>query len=596
MKKTLIALTIVSIILTLTGCQTSTQTPRMLTANDYLQLAAMSHGTEQWQLQLQAAERYLDSEQTQQAITLLNQLAQQPLLTQQRAALQLLLAKANINQRHTTRAIQLLQQLNSNALTAEQRQQQRELLALIYEQQGDLIASIQQRSQLLAFENTQEQKQTLIQIWLSLQSVPQAKLDTLNDPSLPRDIQGWFALNQAINNNPHSGTPITSVLADWQQRFPKHPANALLPSNLNATNLHQAPQHIALLLPLTGANAESAEAIKNGFFTAYYYDKQHQSNPPSISVVDTSKGDIDSIYRQAVNDGADFVVGPLTKNHLATLIQSQHMSVPTLALNTLSNTHATNNLYQFGLSPYDETSQLVKQAIKTDHHRALIIAPNTSWGQDIASRLNNEWQQQGGTTIATMNYTTRNQLSTDIKRLLNIQASYNRGYAIRNILNDKDIRIISRRRQDFDSIFLVAQPDFARQIKPLLSFYFAGDIPVYATSQLYSGQANTSSDRDLNNIIFCDMPWVLSPDTMHPSFLKQLQQQSKSIWPSSYQKNPKLYALGIDAYNLTHHINTMKLLPDLGTPAATGTLFIDNNHIYRKLKWAQFSQGKPTLL
>ena len=96
MKKTLIALTIVSIILTLTGCQTSTQSPRMLTANDYLQLAAMSHGSEQWQLQLQAAERYLDSEQTQQAITLLNQLAQQPLLTQQQAALQLSLHRAVI--------------------------------------------------------------------------------------------------------------------------------------------------------------------------------------------------------------------------------------------------------------------------------------------------------------------------------------------------------------------------------------------------------------------------------------------------------------------------------------------------------------------
>ena len=135
----------------------------------------------------------------------------------------------------------------------------------------------------------------------------------------------------------------------------------------------------------------------------------------------------------------------------------------------------------------------------------------------------------------------------------------------------------------------------ARQIQPLLQFYFAGDIPVYGLSQLYNGHPNPGKDRDLNSIAFCDMPWVLEPQHMHPSYLNTLQQQTQQVWPQSYQKYSKLYALGIDAYRLSQTLDTMELLPDFGVRAATGTLYLNNNHIYRQLMWAQFEQGKPRL-
>ena len=157
------------------------------------------------------------------------------------------------------------------------------------------------------------------------------------------------------------------------------------------------------------------------------------------------------------------------------------------------------------------------------------------------------------------------------------------------------MRIVSRRRQDFDAIFLIAQPDMARQIKPLLRFYFAGNVPVYGLSQLYDGSPNPNKDRDLNDIVFCDMPWVLESQHMHPTYLNTLQKQSQQVWPQSYKKYSKLYALGIDAYRVSQSLNTMQLLPDFGLRAATGTLYLDNNQIYRQLIWAQFDQGKPRL-
>ena len=92
-----------------------------------------------------------------------------------------------------------------------------------------------------------------------------------------------------------------------------------------------------------------------------------------------------------------------------------------------------------------------------------------------------------------------------------------------------------------------------RQIRPLLRYFFAGNIPVYATSQIYSGRPNPQRDADLNGVMFCDMPWVLSPSNLSPSSLARIQQQVQTAWPDSYANNAKLYALGVDAYRVAMH-------------------------------------------
>lgn len=596
MKTCIRTILLIIVTLALTSCSTGPNTSVTLSANDYLQMAANSSGTERQQLQLQAAARYIDAGHLSSAQTLLNNLnnvllAQELITTQQ-----LLQARIDVANHNNSLAIQRLHQLDNSHLSQQQRAQQLNLMAKAYEQQGNLVASIQQRTQLLSLESGSKQKQTLIDIWLSLQTVSQQQLSRINNASQPSYLQGWLSLNAIINRNDHDATPTVVLLSDWQQRYPGHPANALLPKSLTPSSASQQPHHIALLLPLSGEYANNAQAIRNGFFTAYYYAKQHTRNPPTVTVVDTSHQAIGAAYRSAIQQGADFIVGPLTKSNLATLVRSEHIDVPTLALNTLPNARSVDNLYQFGLSPYDEVNQLIAKAQQAQHNRAIIITPNDTWGQSISNNLAKQWQQQGGKIIASLNYTSRDQLSNDIKQLFNVQDSYSRGYAIRSILNTKDVRIVSRRRQDFDSIFLIAQPTMARQIQPLLKFYFAGDIPVYATSQLYEGQISPNRDRDLDDIFFCDMPWVLEPQQMHPTFLNTLQKQSKNVWPTSYQNEAKLYALGVDAYRLTTNLNTMKLLPDFGTKAATGTLYLDsNNHIYRQLMWAQFVNGKPKL-
>ena len=143
------------------------------------------------------------------------------------------------------------------------------------------------------------------------------------------------------------------------------------------------------------------------------------------------------------------------------------------------------------------------------------------------------------------------------------------------------IQATPQRRQDADMVFLVASPRLARQIRPLLKFYYANDLPVYATAYVYSGTPNPLRDRDLDGIIFCDVPWLFANSPA--------RQQMQSLWPSTQNNQIRFYALGMDAYNITNRLPQVT-----GMRGATGTLYMnDHGVILRELQWATFKNGKP---
>ncbi len=319
----------------------------------------------------------------------------------------------------------------------------------------------------------------------------------------------------------------------------------------------QNPHKITLLVPLSGENAKSGEAIRNGFLAAYYYAKQTLPNPPSINVVDTASQHITTAYQQAVNKGANFIVGPLTKPELQTLADQNHLTVPTLALNTLDRLNAVPHLYQFGLLPQDEAKQIAIKAKQAGFSKAVMIVPPGRWGTDIAKAFQQQWQASGGTTTGTWSYTT-----TNISNL------------VRNATATHP-----------DVIFLAAFPNYARQIKPLINLYAGKNIPVYATSLVYTG-IPSRQDHDLDGIVFNDMPWIIGPDT--PAW-HQIRDNIQTI-SSTYNQFPRLYAFGIDAYHLTYTFNQLST----GIEGTTGRLTLDDhNRIHRTLNWAKFENGNP---
>jgi outer membrane PBP1 activator LpoA protein len=140
------------------------------------------------------------------------------------------------------------------------------------------------------------------------------------------------------------------------------------------------PAQIALLLPVSGRLAGFGTAIRDGFMAALFDARAQSQAVPAVRIYDTNTGGafID-IYRRAIADGAQAVVGPLEKPQVAALFSqapSQALPVATLALNRTDMTSAPPaNLYQFGLAPEDEAVSIAHYGQTAGYRRALIVTP-----------------------------------------------------------------------------------------------------------------------------------------------------------------------------------------------------------------------------
>lgn len=351
-----------------------------------------------------------------------------------------------------------------------------------------------------------------------------------------------------------------------------------------------APKRVALLLPISGPYAKQATAIRNGFFAAYYYAKDKSGTAPTIVVYDTHAQGAQASYQKAVNDGADFVVGPLTKSDVSAIIDS--VNVPTLTLNAVNRAPSNKNLYQFGLSPDIEAQQAAIKARNDRHQRVIIISGADNVSTRLASTFQQQWEGLGGQVIASMKYYSSDNVSEKIRALLNIDPAEQRAQNVKQVLGER-VRYIPQRRTDFDLFFLAINAEQAQQILPMLRFYYAGDMPMYGTSSLYAGYPNPNRDRDLDNVVFDDMPWVL-PGALD-STLTEIQTNIQTLFPNSNHQFKRLYAFGVDAYLLIPALQKLSSSRS-GMNGATGQLYLSpNQYVYRKLDWAKFVNGVPEL-
>ena len=106
-------------------------------------------------------------------------------------------------------------------------------------------------------------------------------------------------------------------LSHWRDRYPRHAAeNALLPDLLHQVGQFAAQANqVAILLPLSDRTEPSATAIRDGILAAHYYSSPPK---PQLRFYDTG-GNARltwSVYQQAIEEGADFVIGPLLKDSI----------------------------------------------------------------------------------------------------------------------------------------------------------------------------------------------------------------------------------------------------------------------------------------
>ncbi|MEJ2141748.1 MAG: penicillin-binding protein activator [Gammaproteobacteria bacterium] len=442
--------------------------------------------------------------------------------------------------------------------------------------------------------NPEQVKQNQYAIWEALAMFSERALQQLRTNPPPDTLSGWMELVQIAKAYQLQPATLKARIQEWRELYPEHPVLEEILANLQNRKQEDVivPSNIALMLPFSSKFATAAEAVRDGFLAAYYNSSGHTTQKIRILDTGATPENINAIYQQAIGEGAQFVIGPLDKKAIELLVQENDLKVPTLALNNELDDNIPENLFQFGLSPEDEARQVAERTWLDGHVNAAVLVPQGPWGERVYHAFAERWQQIGGKIVEVQQYIARdNDFSQPIRKLMNIDESQSRYRSVEYLLNRK-VKFTPRRRQDVDFIFIAAYPRQARQIRPQLKFYHASDLPVYATSHVYTGNLNQERDRDMDGLAFGDMPWVLSESTTHRSLRTELEPYISKAG----NRLQRLYALGVDAYNIIAALNTLKRYPYERYDGETGSLSLDGKQrIHRQLTWVKFRSGRPVL-
>jgi len=505
----------------------------------------------------------------------------------------LLTVRLDLAQGRSDEALQKLLPIRNPELLPDHGYRYYQLRAMAYAMRGNALEAARQLIWLDGLIDDPQQKlDNQYKIWEQLSTLTNQALEELRVNPPPDPLSGWMELLQITRQSHGDRRAWMERLTDWRKRYPAHAAeNALLPDLLGQVQqLTARPQHIAVLLPFSGRASESAAALRDGMLAAWY---EEQPVGITLKFYDTG-GDamlLWSVYQQAVQDGAEFVIGPLMKDAISQLAQSGLLPVPVMALNQIGGaTDDTLPLYQFGLAPEDEARQAAKRISSDGHHYIAALIPDNSWGERVFNAFSKAFGEYGGEVLETGRYPPKTaDFKKPIERTLNLDGSKHRYLALTRLLGEK-LNYEPRRRKDVEAIFILGFPRQARQLRPQLRFHHASDLPVYSTSHVFSATSDPGLDRDMDGLMFCDIPWVLDKTGRWA----EKRQALANIWPVRSKRFQRLFALGYDAWQVTPWLGTLNMPGFASFPGATGILTLDEQkRLHRTLEWAQFSRGVP---
>lgn len=548
-----------------------------------------------FELQIQASEILFDSGYPELAANRLNQLPADQVHSELEDRKKILQAQAWLYQSQPDLALATLPNF-SGAMQQSTQVRLLETRARGFTQTNQLSKALLDRQALssLLSGNPEAQTSNYDKIWALLSKQSDEVLLMQKAQHQNTELIGWIKFALAINAARRERIDLAEEYQNWAAFHPGHPLvssyGQLLLEKISRTA--PQPRMITLLLPLSGPVAPSSHAVRDGFLAAYFADSQNPSRPTVvIQDTGTDPSAIWQYYNQAIENGAEHIVGPLQKQAVTLLSAPPKLPVPTLALN-YSQDQASNlpeGMTQFGLLPEDEGRQIAEHTIQEQLTHAVLLLENTDWAKRVAESFTQHYRALGGTVLKQGRFNPgTSDFSAPIRGTLNITESLARHRQLENTLGTK-LEFIPTRRQDTDLILLVAAPIEARQIMPQLKFHYAGDIPTFSSSHAFSGEVDADVDRDLNGLIFIDIPWHTGSSKEDPLFT-----QIKKRWPDAHRYT-RLYALGIDAYQLLPNIETLKSSSDAFFDGRSGKLFLDaSGRIHRKLSQAEFSDGSPT--
>jgi hypothetical protein len=447
----------------------------------------------------------------------------------------------------------------------------------------DGIHAMEQRGRLLGATDARDTNYRLL-----LDALQRGGATTVVPPGATDSDRAWIELAQLRAADAAGDRAAASRAVDWSARHPNHPGVSLLPraasgaaaaAGLQASLVPGQPPSVALLLPLSGRQQAAGQAVRDGFLAAYL---ERPDVAGRVLVYDTAELGVGPAYERALADGAQFVIGPLTKDDVATLAAGQ-LPVPTLALNGFSGESPPPFLFQFSLDPEQEAREVARRIAADGLSHGIALFPRSAWGERLSAAFTSELQTTGVTLTGSQFYDPG---SRDFSGPLRAALGRYGGAGDRpdgKAAPHRDAAAEASEGPQF--AFIAATAQTARALKPQLRFQMTYDVPVYATSDAWD--PSTRAAADLDGMMFPEMPWILSGGQGATALWAVLQ----GDWAAEGRGRLRLYAFGCDALDVMSELRSGRT--GTAIDGLTGRLtFGANGRVERTLDWARIEGGQ----
>ena len=545
-------------------------------AQVFLDLAE-THSRDRAHERLRAAEAYRENGELDAAAQALDGIKPRRLSDEESIRFNLLEAEVALARHVPAQALPLLGYSDAD-LPLPLRTRTLELRARAQAANNDALGSARTRANLDHWLGGTDRAQNEAQIVATLQPLGPDALKRQAESLPPGDaLHPW--LNQALRK---SGQALPLVVLR-----PNQPVGTLMPDQNNGMQRegYRATRRIGLLLPDVGRLRAVAQPVRDGFFAAHFADNNEQR--ADITIYDTGSTPQDAVtaYQKAVADGADRIVGPLSRDAVSAVFSQGNLSVPLLALNQPEHGETPPpGSAAFGLTPDPEAAQAAEHMIQHGITRAVVITATEDWAERAALAFRAQFESRNGQVLnearlqnGEVNFSTMIQ-----QTLAGVTASKSAPG-----LPGATVQPDAAGGEGDTGIFISMRPQQARLLLPQLKLAGYTGVPVFATSHIYAGDYNPGLDRDLDGVQFCDAPWLFDAAAglpKHSVIAKSLD--------TARGAGGRLFALGLDAYALLPYLDWLSQHHDSYLPGATGQLAEDNlGRIQRLLVWAQFDNG-----
>ncbi|MGN1394728.1 MAG: penicillin-binding protein activator [Succinivibrionaceae bacterium] len=345
----------------------------------------------------------------------------------------------------------------------------------------------------------------------------------------------YVMINNTKNNNSKK-----RMLAKFNKKYKEHPIHSLNTNEqvVDNQNINIPEQTIAIFLPLTGKYANIVgNPVKLGILNAY---KDLGTNI-NLKFYDTANTSIEKAYKEALQDKASIIIGPIIKEDVLKL-QNLNPTVPVIALNEIDS--KLKNVYYLTLSPNVETQNIANNMLQDNIHAPVILVPKNEKGEKFSASFVKSWNSVSNKAKANTCY------FSDINSLQNVLKScFNK--------NNYDAAYIYGTANEASII-----REFAKKVTKSLPIYYVG-------SKSNNGILNSSVLQSLNGMKLIDQPWMIKNSTKKEKIL--------TLLPKASGDNLRCFAIGYDALNLAINLQNMVSIPNSTINGLSGVILINNS-------------------